>query len=373
MIRLASPDIRDSDIARVVEVLRSGNLVQGKWVQAFEGALAAQTGLPYCAAVSSGTAALHLSLLALGIGPGHAVLVPAFTFPATANAVERVGARPIFCDVDPATYVVTPSAVERALGTAGDLDVRALMVVHEFGHPAEMRAIAAIARQRGLRVIEDAACALGTLADGEPPGRFGDVACYSFHPRKAITTGEGGAVVSSDATLVDEVRRLRNHGIATRGGQADFVSAGLNYRLTEPQAALGLGQLQRFDAELAARRELASHYLARLAGVGGLRLPSASPGHSWQTFMVVLSPGENRDQVRATLQNQGIETNLGAQALNCLSHFRARYGLREESFPTATELYAKGLALPLYGKLSRTDVDHVSDALASTFRAQARG
>lgn len=375
MIRLASPDIRDADIARVVEVLRSGNLVQGKWVQAFEEALAARTGMPHCAVVSSGTAALHLALLALGVGRGDAVLVPAFTFPATANVVEHVGARPVFCDVDPTTYVATPRSVAAALDTAEGRSAKALIIVHEFGQPADMRAIVALARERGMRVVEDAACAFGSLVEGQPPGHFGDLACYSFHPRKAITTGEGGAVQARDLSLIDMVRRLRNHGIAVTGGRADFVEAGLNYRLTEPQAALGLGQLARFDAELDARRGLASHYVKRLSGLDGVRLPEMSPGHSWQTLMVVLDARYDRDRVRGALLESGIEAGIGAQALNCLAHFRARHGLAPEMFVNATELYTSGLALPLYGKLAAADIDRVCDALPGALArsAKARG
>ena len=177
MIRLASPDIREEDIDRLLAVIRSGELVQGKSVEEFERTISEFSGIHHCAAVSSGTAALHLALVALGIGHGDRVLVPAFTFPATANAVERVGASVVLCDVAPGTYVVTPDAIEAALSSSRGAAIKAVILVHEFGFPAEVERIAQIARRHGAKLIEDAACALGTLADGHHPGRYSDVAC----------------------------------------------------------------------------------------------------------------------------------------------------------------------------------------------------
>lgn len=363
LIRLAAPDIRETDIEAVVEVLRSGNLVQGRWVARFEEALGRFTGLPHCALVSSCTAALHLALLALGIQRGDAVLVPAFTFPATANVVENLGARTVLCDVDEQRYVMTPEGVERAL--RGDPEIRAIIIVHEFGYPADIAGVVAIARQRGIRVIEDAACALGTLADGLAPGHLSDVACYSFHPRKAVTTGEGGAIVSRDPDLVHRARRLRNHGMARTSEVAawDFVDAGLNYRMTDFQAALGACQLERFSGQLASRQAQANTYLTALAGLSGISLPAAHNGHSWQSFMVVLHPRHERERVRASLRAEAVETTIGAQALNCLSYFRQRYGLADESCPQATRLFRHGLVLPLHGRLSTAECATVCAAL----------
>jgi dTDP-4-amino-4,6-dideoxygalactose transaminase len=363
LIRLAQPDIRSSDIEAVVEVLRSGDLVQGKWVARFEEALGRFTDLPHCAVVSSCTAALHLALLALGIRRGDAVLVPAFTFPATANVVENIGARIVLCDVDEHSYVMTPAGVERALHS--DPGVRAIILVHEFGYPAAIAEVAAIARKRGVRVIEDAACALGTLADGLAPGQLSDIACYSFHPRKAVTTGEGGALVSRDRDLVERVRRLRNHGMARTSEVAawDFVEAGLNYRMTDFQAVLGVCQLERFPGELGSRQAQAKTYLAELAGLSAISLPLACDGHSWQSFMVVLDPAHERDQVRTALRAEGVEATIGAQALNCLSYFMQRYNLVDESCPQASRLFRHGLVLPLHGRLSTAQTVTICAAL----------
>lgn len=363
MIKLASPDIRASDIERAVKVMGSGNLVQGQTVSAFECALSAYTGISNCAVVSSGTAALHLALLALGIGPGDGVVVPAFTFPATGNVVENTGAHVLLCEVHPRRYVMTLECLEKTIAANLEENIKAVIVVHEFGYPAEIESIASLARQHGLRLIEDAACALGTIADGHHVGYFGDVACFSFHARKAITTGEGGAVISRDSALIESVRRLRSHGMERTDDRVDFVMAGLNYRMTEFQAALGIGQLERFPLEISRRRQIVEHYLSLLADLESAALPEPKDGHSWQTFMVVLDTKSDRNEVVRRLREQGVEAALGAQALNALTYYKDKYGLSEETFAKATRLYQCGLALPIYGKLSEKDIDAVCRSL----------
>lgn len=367
MIRLASPDIRPDDVQRAVEVLQSGNLVQGPVVEQFERALCAFADVPHGAVVSSGTAALHLALLALGIGPGDAVIVPAFTFPATANVVESVGARTILCDVDPRTYVATARTIESALDVNREANVRAIMLVHEFGFPAPVREIARVAVDRGVTLIEDAACAMGTIAGGYHPGHYGEVACLSFHPRKAVTTGEGGALLSRNQSLITSVRRLRNHGVDTTASSGDFVAVGLNYRMTEFQAALALGQMERFREELRRRRRLAGLYCELLRDAPVV-LPQNDPGHSWQTFMVVLDSGVDRRDVVERMRARGVQCNLGAHALNRLDYYRTKYRLDDADFPVATRLFSGGLALPLYGKLQDADVATVSSCLVSVLQ-----
>ncbi len=356
MIKLSKPDLREEDIAQAMEVLRSGMLVQGKNVAAFERKLEEFTRLPRGVVLSSGTAALHLALKALGIGPGDTVLAPAFTFPATANVIEALGAETALCDVDPESYVVTPEALTERIAALKSRRLKAVMVVHEFGYPARIAEIAELCRKHGLLLIEDAACALGTVADGHHPGYFGDVACLSFHPRKAITTGEGGAILTTRTEVAEQVARLRNHGIMQTPAGLDFTEAGLNYRLTDFQAALALGQLDRFAEELARRRALADSYRRELQDVVGLALPDVPTGHSLQSFMVVLPTAISRNQMIADLRGVGIETNLGAQALNCLTYYRNKYNLDEQSCPVATRLYHSGLTLPLYGTLREKDV-----------------
>ena len=210
MIPLAKPDIRKEDIENAARVLRSGMLVQGKYVSMLENALSRFSGVEYCSLCSSGTAALHLALKGLGIGPGDGVIVPAFTFPASANVVELLGAETILCDVSSEDYNITPEELEECIKHAKS-NLKAVMVVHEFGCPASIKAISRLCRQNSLFLIEDAACALGTIADGKHVGSFSDVACFSFHPRKAITRGEGGAVITRNKTLDERIKKLRNH------------------------------------------------------------------------------------------------------------------------------------------------------------------
>lgn len=363
MINLSKPDLRDEDIARAVAVLRSGMLVQGENVAAFERKLESFAGLPHAVAVSSGTAALHLALKALDVGSGDTVLVPAFTFPATANAIEAVGAESALCDVEPGSYVAAPETIAERISALRDRRLKAVMVVHEFGYPARIAEIAEICRRHDLLLIEDAACALGTVADGKHPGFYGDVACYSFHPRKAITTGEGGAVMTRRKDLADKISSLRNHGIVPGAGGLDFQEAGLNYRLTDFQAALALGQMDRFGDELLRRRELAEIYRQELRDAPGLTLPVIPVGHSLQSFMVLLDETLARKDLIAALLARGIQTNLGAQALNCLAYYRRKYGLDEGSCPVATRLYRSGLVLPLYGFLATAGVLDISGKL----------
>jgi dTDP-4-amino-4,6-dideoxygalactose transaminase len=362
LIRLASPDLHDEDLERVLNVLKSGELVQGKAVEEFENLLSEFTQIPHAIAVSSCTAALHLALISLEIGVGDRVLVPAFTYPATANAVERCGANIELCDVDPLSYVVTPESIEQHLKSNIQNQFKALIVVHEFGFPADMKAISEIAKRYGVLLIEDAACALGTSANGHHPGFYSDVACLSFHPRKAITTGEGGALLTSSSKLMEKFKQLRNHGINNHNGVFDFVEAGLNYRLTNFQAALGIGQLKRFQGELDARKKLAAIYVEELKSLTQIRLPKLSPGHSWQSFMITNQPGQ-RDGIKRSLADDKIESNLGAQALNCLTYYQNKYQFTQETCPNASMLFTAGLVLPLYGKLTPKNIRYICQCL----------
>jgi len=363
MIKLASPDIREEDIQEVIEVLRSGNLVQGAAVKKLEQQLGEYTRTPYGSLVSSGTAALHVSLLALGIGKGDAVIVSAFTFPATANAVEITGAEVVLCDVDLKSYVSGPETLEHVIEQNKSKNIRAVILVHEFGYPLEIKQVSEICKKHGLFLIEDAACAFGTIADGHHPGFYSDMACYSFHPRKAITTGEGGAVMSSNQNLIEKVRCLKNHGIEYTHGAMDFIAAGLNYRMTDFQAALAIGQLKRFDDELAKRARLATLYYELLKDLKNIVLPEYHANHSWQSFMITLPEEADRTSVIEKLAEKGIQTNLGAQAINGLTYYKNKYGFNDHTAPNASYLYNKGLVLPLYGKLNETDLAFICSEL----------
>ncbi len=363
MIKLASPDIPDADIQRAVEVIKSGNLIQGQNVIEFERKLSVFSGIPDSIVVSSGTAALHLTMMVLGISHGDSVIVPAFTFPATANAAEALGAGVILTDVDAASYVMTPECLEDVINKNRGKNIKAVIVVHEFGYPAQIKKISEITKKYGLHLIEDSACALGTIADGRHTGYYSDAACFSFHPRKAITTGEGGAVITSRPELAQKISKLRNHGMNRSGNKMDFELAGLNYRMTDFQAALGVGQLDRFSDELNKRKKLAGVYYHLLKDQNGIHLPENSDGHSWQSFMVVLDAAISREKIIEELLLRGIQSNLGAQALNCLSYYKNKYYNDIQPLPNAERLYSQGLVLPIYGKLNSDDIAFISDAL----------
>ena len=362
MIRLSVPSIADEECAAVERILRSGQLVHGEECELFERELADYIGCKDAVVVSSGTAALHLALLALGVGPGDAVLVPDFTFPATVNSVEMVGARPILVDVDLFTYNIVPDNIRRAITEwHGPEKIRAIMPVHEFGCPADMTSIMRIAKEFDLLVIEDAACGLGAIHNGQKVGTFGQAGCFSFHPRKAITTGEGGAIATNDTQLSAKLRVWRNHGIQRNDNGMDFVLPGFNYRMTNIQAALGRVQLLKFDNWLMERSKLQKKYIKNLIS-DKVRLPEEVNGHAWQTFMIRLDNSCDRDRIISVLRERGIETNIGANALHMLSYYARKYSIDcEKAIGNNSErLYKFGLALPLYQGLDIEMVDFVS-------------
>lgn len=363
MLKLSQPNISEKAIAAVTEVLRSGQLVHGQECEMFERELAAYLGCSEVILVSSGTAALHVALLALNIGPGDAVIVPDFTFPATANVVALTGARAVIVDVMPDTYTLDTTKFEQVVSNwNGPELLRAVMPVHEFGRMADMAEISRIAKAYGLAVVEDAACALGASLGGRKAGTHGDLGCFSFHPRKTLTTGEGGAVATDDVMLAGRLRRLRNHGMERTKSGVRFLEAATNYRLTNFQAVLGRAQLPLLDGWIQTRRELVKSYLSALAPLaeqGGLHCPGWDHGHSWQTFMVVLNASHNRNEVIENLRERGIEANLGAQSLTSIGI----YGEPKPYPVIGPLLYMHGLALPLFECMSLDDVRRVSTAV----------
>ena len=349
MIRLARPDVGAEELASVAKVLESGFLTMGPKVAEFERELATVCEQAHAVVVSSGTAALHLAVLALGIGPGDEVLVPAYTFPATANVVALAGATPVLVDVDPKTMNLDPARVEVAVTKW----TRAVLVVHLFGRPAEWEALQA-AVPPPVTLIEDAAGALGARRGDRPCGGLGDLGCLSFHPRKIVTTGEGGAVTCADDDHADAVRRLRHHGIEPRG-DFDIRAAGFNYRLPDVLCAIGIPQIRRLEQLLAARRRVAEAYSERLAGT--IELPGAADGdsHGWQAYVVQL---DRRDEALAKLREQGIEAQIGTYVLSRLSAYRD-----QGAFPGAEACFERALALPFYSTMSDSDLDRVASAL----------
>lgn len=357
MIRVIVPEIGEEEVAAVAAVLRTGFLVQGQQVQRFERMVADYVGVRHAVAVSSGTAALHLALVALGVGPGDEVIVPDFTFPATANVVELLGATPVLVDIDPATFNLAVDQLEPAFTAR----TKALMPVHLFGQPADMDPILQLAAAHGVAVVEDAACALGAFYKGRACGSLGAVGCFSFHPRKVITTGEGGMLVTDDDALADRLRLLRNHGMARIDGQTAFTLAGFNYRLTEFQGALGTVQMGKIEAILARRTALAQLYDTALAAVPGVHCPAAIPGarHTWQSYVILLDESLDRDAVMAALREDGIETTIGTYAVSAQPHYTGR----SATLPGSLRAFHCGLCLPLHGQMSPADIEIVADSL----------
>jgi perosamine synthetase len=370
MIRLARPWITDEDLSAVCAVLESGALVQGDRVEGFERDIARYIGVSHAVAVSSGTAALHLALLAMGIGSGEVVFVPGYSFPATANAVVLAGARPWFVDVDAETFCMDPAALRSEIraAKAGGLHLRAVMPVHAFGHCAPMVEIQGLAREHGLLIIEDAACALGASLDGRRAGTWGEAACFSFHPRKTLTTGEGGMLVTQDAELAARTRLLRNHGMERRGRDVTFPVVGFNYRMTEIAAALGSSQLNRYATMLRQRVEAAAYYDARLAGVPA-RTPvvAAAADHVYQTYVVVLSDRlcGVRNELLDYASSMGVELGIGTYHLPGLDAYE---GADTTTAPTSRRLSVSSVALPLYFGILREEQDRVVDCIASFFQ-----
>lgn len=372
MIPLSRPAFGPEEEEAVRDVLRSGWVAQGPATAAFERQAAEAIGVPHAIAVSSCTTALHLAVLAADVGPGDEVILPAFTFPATANAVLYAGAVPVLVDVDPATLNIDPRRAEEAVTPR----TKAVIGVHLFGFPFEVAALRALCDRHGLRLLEDAACAIGTRIDGRMAGGFGDVACFSLHARKVITCGEGGLLTTQDDAMAERMRSLRTHG-ADRAAEARqgeglappsprYVRLGYNYRLSDIQSAVAATQLRRLEGFVRERNELAQRYDAELEGLPGLRLPPRRPGwlHSYQSYVVVLEPEAPvaARPLMDALAARGISTRTGTYAVHREPYYREHAG-PEPSLPASEHAAEASVALPLFNGLTRADQDAVIAAL----------
>lgn len=367
------PSIDQDEIDAVVDTLRSGWLTMGPKTKAFEEALAAAVEAPFGVAVSSATAGLHLGLDALGIGPGDEVLVPTLTFASTAATVIHVGARPRLVDCDPETLNIDIDDAARKWTP----QTKAIVPVHFAGHPCDMDAIFALARERGARVMEDAAHALAARYRGRPVGALGDLTVFSFYATKNLTTGEGGMITTGDAELAERMRTRRLHGMTRDAWKRyakdgnwryDVAYPGFKYNMTDMNAALGLVQLRRLPAMQAARQRIVAQYRAALAGLDAVELPACRPEieHAWHLFVIRVRHEQlriDRDAVIAELNAAGIGTGVHFVPLHEHSYYRDQCGVRAEDLPHAAAEWRRIISLPLYPGLTDGDVDRVATTL----------
>ena len=367
-IQIASPCLGEEEWHACREPLMSGWLTQGPQVAAFERAFGERHRCGYAIATTSCTTALHLALAAMQIGAGDEVIVPAFTWVATANVVRLCGATPVFVDVDPQTYNIDPELIAAAVTAR----TRAIIPVHLFGLCADTDAVRGVVGPDVL-VLEDAACAAGAVYKGRPAGGLGDAAAFSFHPRKSITTGEGGMITTGDERLADRAAMLRNHGAsiseeARHQGPTpfllpDFDEVGFNYRMTDLQAAVGLVQLRKLDGFVDERRKWAAWYSNELAEIDWLTAPLVPDGydHAWQSYVTLVEDDcpAPRNELMLRLQERGISTRPGTHAVTELGAYAECNG----QFPVAARLQEQTMALPLHNRMTPDDFAYVIDEL----------
>ncbi|MBW1962718.1 MAG: DegT/DnrJ/EryC1/StrS family aminotransferase [Deltaproteobacteria bacterium] len=371
-IPIAKPSVGEQEWEALKEPIFKGWLTQGPQVEAFEKAFAKRHKARYALAVSNCTTALHLILSALGIGPGDEVIVPAFTWVATANAAVYCGATPVLADVDETTYNLDAEQVARKVTSK----TKAVIAVHLFGLCADMDAIKDAAP--GVPIIEDAACAAGAAYKGDPAGSLGVAAAFSFHPRKIITTGEGGMVTTNDRTLASKMEKLRNHGASISEEQRhigpkpyhlpEFDLLGYNYRMSDLQGAVGLVQLGKLDGFIGERKRLASFYNQELKKIKWLTTPLVPEyaEHSYQSYVCIVNDScapMPRDQIMACLQMKGISTRPGTHAVHTLAYYRKQFAYQPDNYPVSWHLDRSSIAIPLHNRLREIDLKRIVNAL----------
>jgi perosamine synthetase len=361
-VPLSAPYLDTREEELVVDVLRSGRLSLGPSIDRFEQLFAEAVGAPYAAAVSSGTAGLHLLCHAAGISPGDEVVTSPYSFVASANCAIYEGATPVFADIDPRTLNLDPAAVEAAITSR----TRAVVAVDIYGYPCELEELQAICTRHDLALIDDACEALGACYKGRPVGSHGPSAVFAFYPNKQITTGEGGVVTTHSEDEWRLLTSLRNQGRADGGGWLDHARLGFNYRIDDIRASIGIGQLEKLDTILALRSSVAERYGALLRDVDGLELPLEDDDdhvRSWFVYVVALPAGVDRETVIAGLADRGVQTARYLPCIHLQAYMRETYGFREGLCPVAEGLSARTLALPFHARLDEGDQDHVTRSL----------
>lgn len=363
--------VEEDDIKAVVEVLKSDWITTGPAVDAFEKAVAEFVGAECSVAVSSGTAALHTAMYAIGVGPGDEVIVPPMTFAATANAVVFQGAAPVFCDVDADTLLIDPSLVESKITSR----TKAVIAVDYAGQPCDYDALREIADRHNLVLVADACHSIGVAYKGRKVGTLADLSTFSFHPVKHITTGEGGMVVTNNSLYCERMMRFRNHGITTDYKQRaekgvwfyEMVDLGYNYRITDFQCALGVSQLKKLPSWIKRRREIASIYDKAFAVLSMVEPLGVSPDvcHAYHLYVIRLK-GVDRDKAFGSLRDRGIGVNVHYIPVHLHPFYRERFGTKERMCPVAEAIYAQILSLPMFSAMADEDVDAVILAVRET-------
>lgn len=364
MIPLCRPYFDSEELYEIKEVLDSGWVSQGPKVREFENKVADYIGAKYAIAVTNCTASLHLALLSLGISMGDEVLVADYTFPATGHSVLYCGAKPIFVDVNLDTYNIDSDKIEEKITER----TKAIIPVHTFGQPAEMDKIMKIAHDYNLKIVEDAACALGAKYKTEHAGTIGDIGCYSFHARKGITTGEGGMVVTSDKTLAEKIRYLSVFGMKSAWDREkdqilsipEFSDIGYNYKMSDITAAIGVAQLKKIDMIIERKRKLAKYWDEKLEDIDFITKPYVQKDvrHIYQSYVALIDKNINRNKLISKLMKHGIQTQIGTYA----SHIQPVYASQEKC-PNSLDIFNRSIALPLYYELKEEDIDFVTKSI----------
>ena len=375
IIQIALPVTGEDEWQSVKESIMSGWLTQGPKVRKFEENFAKKHKVNHALAVTSCTTGLHLALAAMGVGPGDEVIVPAFTWVATANVVLYCGATPVFVDVSTKTFNMDPEQV--ASKVTGKTKV--IIPVHLFGLCADMDAIKAVIPKR-VKILEDAACAAGAKYKGKYAGTLGDAAVFSFHPRKSITTGEGGMITTQNNLFSELMDQMRNHGATISEEQRhhgpkpyilpDFNLLGFNYRMTDLQGSIGIVQLEKLDSFIDERSKWANWYREKLSDIDWLRLPQEPENgkHGWQSFVTYVDPKTapmSRNNIMEKLQNMGISTRPGTHAVHMLSIYKDKFGIKQNDYPGARDCDANTMAIPLHNQMIREDYEYIVNALKS--------
>ena len=371
-IQISLPVTGEEEWQAVKEPLMTGWITSGPKVTEFEKLFADRHKVKHAIATTSCTTALHMALAALDIGPGDAVIVPAFTWVATANVVLFCGATPVFVDIDTNTFNLDPTK----LGEKITNKTKAIIPVHLFGLCADMDKIKEAAGN--IPLIEDAACAAGASYKGVPAGGLGSMACFSFHPRKSVTTGEGGMVTTNDDELAAKLKMLRNHGASISEEERhkgpkpfilpDFNLMGFNYRMTDLQGAVGVVQIKKLDKFISERDQWAKYYISELSKIDWISLPEVSEdySHGWQSFVVLIDESKSpatRNEIMEILQSKGISTRPGTHAVHMLNFYKEKYGLNGEDFPQARIANDCSMAIPLHNRMNKEDYHYIVDSL----------